>query len=218
MSMAAEAQRPLALFGGTFDPVHLGHLRAAWEASEWLDADVRLLPARVPPHRPQPVASAEQRVAMLRVALAGQQRLHLDTRELYRDGPSYSIDTLRGVRDEIGASRPLIMLTGADAFAGLPSWHRWRELFTVAHIGVLTRPGHDGVWPAALQAEVDARESDTAAALHHAPAGRIIRLPVTPLDISASAVRALLAAGRSPRWLLAAGLLAEPALLEPYCK
>lgn len=216
MSTGPASQRPLALLGGTFDPVHLGHLRAAWEAAELLDAEVRLLPARVPPHRPQPVASAEQRVAMLRAALTGQQRLKIDTRELERAGPSYSVDTLTGLRAEIGATRPLIMLTGADAFAGLPSWHRWRDLLGAAHIGVLTRPGHASDWPPALQAIVDERQCEDVLALHRAPAGHIIQLPITALDISASAVRALLAAGRSPRYLLADGVLAAPALLAPY--
>lgn len=216
MSAASSPQRSLALLGGTFDPVHLGHLRAAWEAAELLDADVRLLPARVPPHRPQPVASPEQRVAMLRAALAGQQRLSIDTRELQRDGPSYSIDTLIGLRAEIGAARPLIMLTGADAFAGLPSWHRWRELLDFAHIGVLTRPGHDRCWPSALQTIADECECGDATILRQVPAGRIVHLQITPLDISASAVRALLCAGRSPRYLLADSVLAQPALLAPY--
>ncbi|MDN5925339.1 MAG: nicotinate-nucleotide adenylyltransferase [Xanthomonadales bacterium] len=213
---SAATLRPLALFGGTFDPVHLGHLRAAWEAGELLDAEVHLLPASVPPHRPQPVASPAQRVAMLRAALAGQQRLQLDTRELQRDGPSYSIDTLIDLREEIGPDRSLIMLTGADAFAGLPSWHRWDELLENAHIGVLTRPGHDATWSPALQTLLDARQCADPAALRRLPSGRIVRLPITPLDISASKIRAMLAAGRSPRYLLAKALLAEPALLAPY--
>src|SRR5579885_3221529 len=134
--------RPLAILGGTFDPVHLGHLRAAWEAGEALDAEVRLIPTNVPPHRPAPVANAQQRAAILRAALTGQDRLKLDTRELDRAGPSYTFDTLTSLREEIGAQRALVVLLGADAFAGLPSWHRWRELLDLAHIAVLTRPGH----------------------------------------------------------------------------
>jgi len=130
-------RKPLAILGGTFDPVHIGHLNAAWEAAELLDADVRLMPANVPPHRPPPIASAQQRAAMLRAALQGQSRLALDTRELEREGPSYTVDTLAGLRAEQD-DRPLILLLGEDAFAALPSWHRWRELFDLAHIGVLT--------------------------------------------------------------------------------
>jgi nicotinate-nucleotide adenylyltransferase len=207
--------QPLAILGGTFDPVHLGHLRAAWEASEALDAEVRLMPAHVPPHRPAPVASAPQRVAILRAALAGQDRLTLDTRELDRDGPSYTFDTLAGLRGEIGA-RPLVLLIGSDAFAALPTWHRWRELFGLAHFGVLTRPGHVPPLPPELAAEVAQRELTEPAALHANPCGRVLRIAITRLEISATRIRALLRERHEPRWLLPEALLATPELLEPY--
>src|SRR5664279_3185069 len=116
--------RPLAILGGTFDPVHNAHLRVAWEAAELLDAEVRLIPANVPPHRDPPVASASERAAILRAALTGQDRLMLDERELSREGPSWTIDTLIELRTEIGEERPLVLLIGADAFLGLSSWHR----------------------------------------------------------------------------------------------
>jgi nicotinate-nucleotide adenylyltransferase len=206
---------PLAIFGGTFDPVHLGHLSVAWEASELLDAEVRLLPASVPPHRPAPIASAEQRVAILSAALQGQSRLTLDTRELQRGGPSYTIDTLAELRMEQG-ERPLVLLLGADAFAGLPSWHRWSELFDVAHIGVLSRPGTEAVLPDELQHMIANRRVDNAAVLRHTSAGKLIELAVTPLEISATRIRELLAAGRDPRYLLPAGLFEDPGLLAPY--
>ncbi len=208
--------RLLALFGGTFDPVHLGHLRAAWEAAEALDAEVRLMPANVPPHRPQPVASAAERVALLERALAGQDRLGLDPRELARSGPSYSVDTLHELRAEIGTRRPLALLVGADAFAGLVTWHRWRELFVLAHLVVLTRPGAARRLPDELEAEVAPRRCSEAAALRAAPAGRVFDLAITALDISATAVRALLAAGREPRYLLPDAVFADPALLATY--
>ncbi|MFC5580833.1 nicotinate-nucleotide adenylyltransferase [Rhodanobacter terrae] len=207
--------KPLAIFGGTFDPVHLGHLSVAWEASELLDADVRLMPASVPPHRPAPTASAAQRVAMLRAALQGQSRLTLDTRELERAGPSYTIDTLIELRAEQGA-RPLVLLIGADAFAGLPGWHRWRELFDLAHIGILSRPGVGVVLPDELQREIADRRVDTAAALCEVAAGNVIDLAVTPLEISATRIRELLASGREPRYLLPAGLFDDFDLLSPY--
>lgn len=209
-------ERPLAIFGGTFDPVHNGHLRAAWEASEALDADVFLVPASVPPHRPQPLASAPQRVAMLRAALSGQQRLRLDLRELERAGPSYTFDTLASVRAEIGALRPLVVLIGADAFAELSTWHRWRELFSLAHMCVLTRPAQIPELPTALAAEVAARAVDATGALRSAPCGRVLNMVVTSLGISATRIRALLAAGREPRWLVPDALLADPALLAAY--
>ena len=208
--------RAIAVLGGTFDPVHVGHLRVAWEAAEALDAQVRLIPAQVPPHRPPPVASAAQRVQMLQVALQGQERLVLDTRELEREGPSYTFDTLRSLRAEFGAEQPLILLLGADAFAGLPSWHRWRELFELAHIVVLTRPGHAVAWAEELAAIVAPRRVESAHTLRDTPAGHVFELAVTPLEISASQVRALLAAGRAPRWLLPDALCADRELLAPY--
>jgi nicotinate-nucleotide adenylyltransferase len=208
--------RPIALLGGTFDPVHLGHLRAAWEAAEALDAEVHLMPANVPPHRAQPVASVEQRVAILRAALHGQDRLRIDERELHRTGPSYTIDTLRQLRAEVGAERPLVLLVGTDAFAGFPTWHEWHALFHFAHIVVMTRPGHRAEWRGELATEYAARRTDFAASLRDSPYGRIYALSITALEISATAVRAELAAGREPRYLLAEGVLADPALLAPY--
>lgn len=207
--------KPLAILGGTFDPVHIGHLCVAWEASELLDAEVRLVPARVPPHRPPPVASVEQRVAMLRAALAGQKRLGLDLRELEREGPSYTVDTLAALRAERG-TRPLVLLVGADAFAGLTGWHCWQDLLDLAHIGVLSRPGDQPAWPEALHAMVDGRRVETADALHARPAGCVMLLDVTPLAISASRIRDLLADGRLPRYLLPDGLFDEPELLAAY--
>ena len=208
--------RPLAILGGTFDPVHLGHLRAAWEAAEALDAEVRLVPANVPPHRPAPLASAQQRVAILRAALAGQDRLALDTRELDRGGASYTVDTLASLRGEIGPQRPLVLLLGADAFALLPTWNRWRELLDLAHVGVLTRPGHVPPLPGELAAEIAPREANDPQALRASPSGHVLRIAITPLEISATKVRALLREGREPRWLLPDALLADPELLAPY--
>lgn len=207
--------RPLAILGGTFDPIHNAHLRVAWEAAELLAAEVRLVPARVPPHRPQPVASATQRAALLRAALQGQGMLVADERELHREGPSYTVDTLAGLRAEIGPQRPLVLLVGADAFAGLDRWHRWRELFRYAHVGVLSRPGPVPLPEAELAAERAQRLAGIEA-LRATPCGHVCDLPVTPLRISASAIRELLAAGRSPRWLVPAALIDDPQLLAPY--
>ncbi len=210
------AMRPFAVFGGTFDPVHNGHLRAAWEASETLGADVHLVPAKVPPHRPQPVADAARRVAMLRAALAGQDRLRLDLRELEREGPSYTFDTLTSLRAEIGDARPLVLVVGADAFAGLATWHRWRELFGLAHMCVLTRPAQIPALPDALAAEVAERRIGDPAALREAAAGRVLDTVVTSLGISATRIREELAHGGEPRWLVPDALLADRSLLAPY--
>ncbi len=207
--------KPLAIFGGTFDPIHLGHLCVAWEASELLDAEVLMMPSGLPPHRPPPIASAPQRLAMLQVALRGQSRLVLDARELARSGPSYTVDTMVELRAEQG-NRPLVLLLGADAFAGLPGWHDWRRLFGLAHIGVLSRPSGQTPLPAELQRETDHRWVESPAALQSAPVGRLVALSVTSLEISATRIRQLLAAGREPRYQLPSGLFDGPELLAPY--
>jgi len=207
--------RPLAIFGGTFDPIHLGHLCVAWEASELLDAEVLMMPSGIPPHRPPPIASAQQRVAMLRAALRGQSRLILDPRELTRSGPSYTVDTMIELRAEQG-ERPLVLLLGADAFAGLPSWHGWRRLFELAHIGVLSRPGEQAVLPDELQREISGRRVNSPAELRTLPAGKLIELSVTPMEISSTRFRELIAAGREPCYQLPAGLFDDPSLLAPY--
>ncbi|MEW6647712.1 MAG: nicotinate-nucleotide adenylyltransferase [Pseudomonadota bacterium] len=193
----------VGILGGTFDPVHFGHLRAALEMQEILGlAEVRLLPCGQPPHRVPPRASAADRLAMLELALAGQSGLRVDCRELERPGPSYMVDTLTSLRAELGAS-PLCLLLGSDAFLGLPQWHRWRELLQLAHLVVLHRPGWtlDSV-PASLAEVLAAQRISAAAELMLRPAGGILLQPVTPLDISATAIRAQIAAGRSPRYLL----------------
>ena len=207
--------KPLGIFGGTFDPIHLGHLCVAWEASELLDADVLMMPSGIPPHRPPPIASSPQRLAMLEVALRGQSRLILDGRELARSGPSYTVDTLVELRDEHGG-RPLVLLLGTDAFAGLPDWHGWHRLFELAHIGVLSRPGEQATLPEELQRETADRWVDDATSLQSAPAGQVMALSVTPLEISATRIRQLLAAGREPRYQLPSELFGAPELLSPY--
>jgi nicotinate-nucleotide adenylyltransferase len=204
--------RPLAILGGTFDPIHHGHLRAAWEAAEALDAEVRMVPARTPPHRPPPVADAAGRVALLRAALAGQDRLSMDTRELEREGPSYTVDTVASLRAEIGPDRPLVLLVGADAFVGLASWHRWRELFDFAHVGVLTRPGVSHAPSEDLAFFIAGRRAERV----RGPAGSVVDIAITPLDIAATAIREAFAAGHEPRFLLPAGCFEDEALLAPY--
>lgn len=211
-----ERLQPLVMFGGTFDPVHIGHLRIAWEVAEMLEARVLFVPANVPPHRPQPVASGAQRLAVLRQSLAGQERLGIDTLELERDGPSWSIDTLQALRERIGPRRPLLMLVGSDALNGIGSWKRWQELTRLAHIGVLPRPGCEPALEGEVATWFNAHHSDDRERLRSEPAGCIHTLAVTPLYISATHVRTLLAAGRDLRWLLADPVCAKPELLQPY--
>lgn len=200
--------KPIGILGGTFDPVHVAHLRLAHEAWEALALEqVRLVPNATPPHRAAPATSAEQRLAMLRLAVADHPGLAVDERELHRAAPSYTIDTLESLRGELGAERSLCLILGADAFVLLETWHRWQALLATAHLVVAHRPGYaPASWAArmgeSLGRELNARATADPADLKRAPAGRIFALAVTQLDVSATQLRALLAAGRPPRYLI----------------
>ncbi len=192
----------IGILGGTFDPVHFGHLRIALELQEALGLqEVRMMPSRQPPHRPPPVATAKQRLAMLQAALAGQSALRADDRELHREGPSYTVDTMASLRAELGDT-PLCLILGADAFLGLESWHRWREVADGAHLIVAHRPG----WTLDVSVGVGFTLRDRTirdpAQLRTQAAGYVLPWPVTQLDISATRIRAIVAAGKSPRYLL----------------
>jgi nicotinate-nucleotide adenylyltransferase len=197
------ARLMVGLLGGTFDPIHFGHLRFAEEMLEALGlADVRLIPAGKPPHRSAPHAAAEHRLAMVKLALAGHPVLRADTREVESPELSYTINTLLSVRGEIG-EQPLCLLMGADAFAGLASWKRWQEFVALCHIVVATRPGHDvSSSPAALKDFWQDGFGAPARALATRPAGLVVFQEITALDISASRIRALLQEQRSARYLL----------------
>jgi nicotinate-nucleotide adenylyltransferase len=188
------------LYGGTFDPIHLGHLAIARAARDALHATVRLMPAADPPHRATPGASAAHRARMAELAVAGEPGLCVDRRELRRDGPSYSVDTLRELRAAIGERAPVALLVGADSFLGLPAWKQWRALFALAHLVIAERPGRaleDA--PAELAQAVAGRWTACADDLRQAPAGRLFRL-VHPLHpASASEIRAAIREGGSWR-------------------
>lgn len=195
--MTPRATAPIGLMGGTFDPVHYGHLRAADEVRTALGlAEVRLVPAGDPPHRAAPSASAEQRLAMLDLAVPEFPGLVVDPREIARDGKSYTVLTLEELRAEVPA-RPLVLIVGMDAFAGFPTWHRWREVFTLAHVVVVTRPGAstDGAIVGALRDEWDARATIDASTLESALAGTIFVQPIRPQPISSTVIRRALAHG-----------------------
>lgn len=136
-------QPPLVVLGGTFDPVHRTHIALALSARDALGAEVRLIPNADPPHRTRPIADGSHRLAMLRLAVADQPGLSVDTRELERSGPSYMVDTLLSLRAEIGEQRSLCLLLGSDALAGIARWHRWQRLVDVANLLIAIRPGSD---------------------------------------------------------------------------
>lgn len=186
---------PLLLLGGTFDPVHYGHLRLARDVAGALaPVELRLVPARDPPHRGAPGASAADRLAMLRLAVREFPGLGIDTRELERAGKSFTVLTLEELRAEIGP-RPIGLIVGADAFLGLPTWHRWTELFALAHLVVVERPGTALATAAMaphLRAEWERRRTVDTGALRREPAGAIVCQPVTPQPISATDIRAAL--------------------------
>jgi len=194
---------PIAILGGTFDPIHAGHLRAAIEVREALRADeLRLVPCALPPHRAQPGATGEQRLAMIEAAIAGSPELRCDARELGRQGPSYTVDTLESLRQELGPQRSIVLVLGADAFHGLPSWHRWRELTRLAHIAVLTRPDAHGLIDPRLEELLAERATSKPDELSNSAAGHILRLEIPPLPISSTLIRARLKQRRSVRFLV----------------
>jgi len=198
----------IGVYGGTFDPVHFGHLRAALEVYQGLKLrEMRLIPCYQPPHREPPSADARARLTMLRAAVGDDtEGLKVDNREMRREGVSYMVDTLNELRAELG-DEPLCLVLGADAFLQLHRWHRWEEIIGLTHLVVTRRPGWtlDGdapeLEPALAQLWREACAGD-AAELAAAPAGRILPFTITALDISATRIRAMVARGESPRFLL----------------
>jgi nicotinate-nucleotide adenylyltransferase len=214
---------PLGIFGGTFDPIHFGHLRAAFELTELLGLDsVLFIPAADPPHRGKPLADAATRLAMVSAALEDEDAFEVDDREIRRPGPSYTVLTLEELRREHGL-RPLVLLLGMDAFLGLPTWHRWRELLDLAHIAVAHRPGAELPSTGDVGRLLESCRAPSREDIAAAPAGRIFVHPGTQLDISSTDLREALRLGRDPRYLMpepvrrminATGIYARPGETE----
>ncbi len=203
MSQGAAAAAPVGVFGGTFNPVHYGHLRSALELVERLGLEqLRLMPCSVPPHREAPACSARHRCAMVELAVAGEPRLACDTRELRREGKSFTIDSLVELRAELGEQRSLCLVMGCDAVLGIAGWHRWRELLDWAHIVVIARPGWELPAAGHVAEWLSGHRLSSPAALRQMPAGGILVEELRPLAISSTEIRLLLAAGRSARYLL----------------
>jgi len=202
LSEAQPLKPPIGLLGGTFDPIHLGHLRPALEICQQLKlAQVRFIPNRYPPHKPHPNSTDSDRLEMLRRALAGQPEFAIDTRELKRDKPSYTIDTLIELRREL-PDTPLCFIMGMDSLVSLASWHRWRELGDYAHLVVCHRPGWQPDLDGELAEWAQQRRCQHIDQLGQHTNGLLLLCQVSQLEIASSSIRAGLASGLSPRYLL----------------
>lgn len=203
---------PIGVYGGTFDPVHHGHLRLAIQALETLNLDhVFWIPTGVPPHRNAPVASALHRVKMLEIAIKNQQGFFIDTADALSTNPTYTVQTLMRLRKHVGADQPLVLLLGADSFLTLPAWIHWQALFSLAHIAVAQRPGTPlEITDSELKAVWEDRRADTDA-IRRQPAGAIIEFPLPELDISSTQIRTKMQEGSSVAFLL-------PETVESYAK
>lgn len=188
--------------GGTFDPVHNGHLRTALEIQQWMGVEqVCLIPSNTPVHREQPGCSPEQRLAMVRLAVEHEPALCVDAREVLSEKPSYSLLTLQSLRAEIGPDRPLCMVLGMDAYLGLPSWHGWEKLTDYCHIIVVCRPGYVYEPDERMRNFRRVHETRSLETVLGSPCGRVLMHELTPLSISATQIRQLVAKGLSPRYL-----------------
>jgi nicotinate-nucleotide adenylyltransferase len=192
----------IGIFGGTFDPIHFGHLRTAFELLQALRLnEMRFMPAGNPPHRESTAASAEERLAMVQAATADQPGFVVDDREIRRKGLSYSVDTMRTLRADFPEGS-LCLIVGMDAFLGLPKWRQWRELLELAHLVVAHRPGWRAPSMGPLGELLVDRGTGRINDLHEAHAGCIYIHAVTQLEISSTEVRKLIGAGRDPRYLM----------------
>ena len=199
----SDSLTPVGVFGGTFNPIHYGHLRSALELCERLDLDhLRLMPCAQPPHREAPSCGALQRARMVELAVEDEPRLLCDQRELERDGTSYTILSLEELRAELGDGHSLSLVMGCDALLNITSWLRWDELLSFAHIVVIARPGWDFPETGEVADWLALHRTDDRKVLAREANGHILVEELRPLAISSTEIRELLAAGRSPRYLL----------------
>ncbi|MCK4950350.1 MAG: nicotinate-nucleotide adenylyltransferase [Gammaproteobacteria bacterium] len=192
----------IGVFGGTFDPVHFGHLRPALEVLQGLQLqEIRWIPCHQPPHREMPVADSSLRVEMLEIAIKNVDGMHVDTREIEREGPSYMVDTLKSLREEAGDT-PLCLLMGMDAFCGLDRWHKWQEIMELSHLIVMQRPDSNEPETGELAELLSRHKCENIEQIVSEKAGRILFYQVTQMDISASQIRKTLREGKSLRYLM----------------
>lgn len=181
-----------ALFGGTFDPIHYGHLRPVEALAQLTGLEkITLLPNNVPPHRPQPEATAAQRVEMVKRAINGNPLFDLDLREMQRDTPSYTIDTLAALRHERGERQPLAFIIGQDSLLTLHRWHRWQDLLSLCHLLVCQRPGYRSKMETPeLQRWLDSHQTQRPQTLRQSPSGKVFLAETPLINISATEIRA----------------------------
>ncbi|MEN8178257.1 MAG: nicotinate-nucleotide adenylyltransferase [Pseudomonadota bacterium] len=192
----------IGIFGGTFDPIHFGHLRTALEVMQGAGLDeVRFIPLHQAVHREQPVVGGRVRLRMIKAAIRGQPGFVADDRELKRLGESYTVDTLGSLRAEF-SDRSICLIVGGDAFRQFLTWHRPLEILDLANLIVMQRPGHNDLNDPALQTLMNERAADQAEQIRYQPAGKIFFQPVTQLEISATRIRTLIAEGGSARFLM----------------
>ncbi|MEY4960727.1 MAG: hypothetical protein RL610_906 [Pseudomonadota bacterium] len=205
--------RLVGIFGGTFDPIHYGHLRISEELVETMNLrEMRFIPAGAPRLRAPPIASPYHRAGMVQAAIQNNVHFILDEREIYRPGTSYSVDTVRELGQEMGEDVTLCLVMGADAFMRLGEWHDWHDLFSLCHIIIAARPGHDltahlDSLPQALREESSRRWAHSLADLESAQCGLIYIAPTILLDISATVIRTLISTQSSARHLLPEAVL-----------
>ena len=191
--------RLMGILGGTFDPVHFGHLRPAYEVMQALGLEqLRFLPNRLPPHRESPWLDAETRRQLVEIAISDVDGFVLDDRELKREGPSYMVDTLADLKNDF-PDHSLCLIMGMDAFSGFTQWHRWQDILNLCHLVITTRPG---VVRPDFGPEIESRICDQAEVLGESQQGQILLQSVTLLDISASQIRQSLISGSSIRYLV----------------
>lgn len=194
--------KPIGILGGTFDPIHFGHLRSALELYEALDLlEVRLVPCYQPVHRKIPVASPEQRLQMVKAAIENEPALRVESCEIDRKGPSYTIDTLKYLRTQLPHT-PFCLIMGIDALLHFPSWHQWENILQMAHLVIAHRPQYQLPTAGIVANLIKERLRHNAMDLHKNLAGNILLHPVTALEISATDIRKQFAMGKNPRFLL----------------
>lgn len=204
--MAHTSTPTIGILGGTFNPVHFGHLRMAEELAEALQLDqVRFIPAAAPPHKSTPAISAQQRAEMVQLAISNHPAFMLDTRELNREGASYTIDTLQSLRKELGQQVSITLFMGSDAFTQFDTWHRWQEIIQYCHIALVQRPqpgGRNNQLSKTLETFLHNHYSENSDDMHRTPCGIVTMRQVTALDISSTAIRHALKHHHSVRYLM----------------